>query len=757
VNIDERVRNLISKMSIEEKIAQLVSVPLESLLEGKEFSREKALKLLKYGVGEITRIGGSPLRLSPKEVVGIYNAIQTFLVKETRLGIPAIVHEESLVGFMAPTATVFPVPIALGSSWDPDLVYRVASAIRRQMILVGSRHSLAPVLDLCREPRWGRCEEDFGEDPYLVASMGIAYVKGLQGDDIRYGIIATAKHFVAHGSPEGGRNTAPVHVGMRELIEVYMYPFEAVVKEANVLSIMAAYHEIDGVPCHANKWLLTDMLKNSWGFKGFVVSDYVGVKMLNTIHRVARDCLEAAVKAIKAGVDMELPSGECFQYLVEAVKRGLINEDIIDRAVERILRLKFLLGLFEDPFVDISKVPDVLDNEADRELAREAARKSIVLLKNDGVLPLRKDIRTIAIIGPNANDPWAMLGDYHYDAHIGSFDGTYGKISPSVKIVTVVEAIKNRVSLSTEILYAKGCDVHGDDKSGFSEAINIAKRADVIIAVMGDRSGLFNLKMFTSGEGVDRASLRLPGVQEELLKELASIGKPVILVLINGRPLALSSILPYVNAVIEAWRPGEEGGNAIADIIFGDYNPGGRLSVSLPYDVGQLPVYYSRKPSGLRDYVEYPYKPLFPFGYGLSYTQFVYENLVVEPTEVRDPDTVIRVSVDVKNVGSMTGDEVVQLYISRDYASVTRPIAELKGFKRITLSPGEKKTVIFEVPLELLAYYDIDMNYVVEPGEYTFMINKNAEETTLKTKISIVGDTKIYKERRVFTSKAYTK
>lgn len=754
--MDERVKEIVSGMSLEEKVAQLVAIPVEILLDGRVFSREKALKLLRYGAGEITRLGGSVLRFSPREVVRIYNAIQSFLVRETRLGIPAIVHDESLTGFTAPTATVFPIPIALGSSWDPDLVYRVASAIRRQMVSVGSRHSLAPVLDLCRDPRWGRCEEDFGEDPYLVASMGIAYVKGLQGDDIRYGVIATAKHFVAHGSPEGGRNIAPVHVGMRELVEVYMYPFEAVVKEANILSIMAAYHEIDGIPCHANKLLLTDVLRDRWGFRGVVVSDYFAIKQLIEIHKIAEDCLEAALKAIRAGIDIELPKGECFPYLIEAVRRGLIDEDIINRAVERIVRLKYMLGLFENPFIDEPRVPEILDNDFDRELAREAARKSIVLLKNDGVLPIGRDVKTIAVIGPNADDPWAMLGDYHYDSHVGSIAGFYGKLL-SVRIVTVLEAIRSRVSPGIEVLYAKGCDVHGDDRSGFSEAIEIAKKSDVIIAVMGDRSGLFNQKMFSSGEGVDRASLRLPGVQEELLRELASIGKPIVLVLVNGRPLALASILKYANVIIEAWRLGEEGGNAIADVIFGNYNPGGRLSVSLPYDVGQLPVYYSRKPSGLKDYVEYPYKPLFPFGYGLSYTQFIYEKLSIEPMEVRKKDDVIRISVHVKNIGISPGDDVVQLYIARDYASITRPIKELKGFKRISLMPGEEKVIVFEIPLELLAYYDIDMNYVVEPGEYTIMIGRNAEEIVLRDKISVLGETKVYSSRNIFTSRAYVK
>ena len=751
------VKNLLNKMSLEEKVTQLVSISIEELVEGRKISAEKMRSLLRHGVGEITRLAGSRLRFSPREVARMYNEIQRFLVRETRLGIPAIVHEEGLVGLMAPTATVFPIPLALASSWDPDLVHRVATAIREQSMVIGSRQILAPVLDLCREPRWGRCEETYGEDPYLVASMGVAYIKGLQGDDIRQGVVATAKHFAGHGVPEGGRNTAPVHVGEREFRETHLYPFEAAVKEAKVLSVMAAYHEIDGVPCHANKWLLTEVLRNEWGFEGMVVSDYFAVKQLNEIHKVARTCLEAALRAIDAGVDVELPHAECYPHLIEAVKKGLIDEEVINRAVERVLKIKYALGLFDNPYVDEARVPEKLDSDRYRELAREAARRSIVLLKNSGVLPITRDVKTIAVVGPNADDPWAMLGDYHYDSHVGAFAGWYGK-ELSVDVVTVLEGIKRVAGArGVNVLYAKGCDVHSTDTSGFGQALDVAKKADVVVAVMGDRSGLFNTKMFTSGEGVDRASLRLPGVQEELIKELAGLGKPVVLVLINGRPLALSGVADQVSAIVEAWRPGEEGGAAIAEVLFGDYNPGGCLPVSLPYDVGQVPVYYSRKPGGLRHerYVEYPFKPLFPFGYGLSYTKFTYEQLSVEPSEVRSTEDTIRVSVRVRNIGERTGDDVVQLYISRSYASVTRPLKELKGFKRITLRPGEAEEVVFEVPLELLAYYDRNMKLVVEPGEYEVMIGRNAEEVVLKERVSVVGDVKVFGSRRRFFSKAY--
>jgi beta-glucosidase len=754
MDVDLRVRELLANMSLEEKVAQLQSISIDMLLDGREFSEEKAQKLLRYGIGEITRVGGSRVGLSPREAARIVNKVQRFLVEKTRLGIPAIVHEECLAGLMALTATVFPQAIALASTWDPDLIYRVASAIREQVLSIGARHCLSPVLDLCRDARWGRCEETYGEDPYLVASIGYAYVRGLQGDDISRGVVATTKHFAGHGFSEGGRNIAQVHLGVREFREQHLYPFEVAIRVGRALAVMPAYHEIDGVPCHSNKELLTDILRYYWGFKGVVVSDYGAIPQLSTIHRVAKDCVDAFRIALESGVDMNLPNVICFDELVKAVRDGIVSESIVDRAVERILGLKYMLGLFDKPYIDESKVQEVLDSEGYRTLALEVAKKSIVLLKNDGILPLSKNVKRIAVIGPNANEPRNMLGDYHYDAHLS-------RDSVSVKVVTVLEGILNKVSRDTEVLYAKGCDVASMDRSGFVEALKIAKESDVVIAVMGEKSGLdprwfgktFEETQYTSGEGVDRASLRLPGVQEELVKEIHNLGKPIILILINGRPLAISPILSYVNAVLEAWFPGEEGGNAIADILFGDYSPSGRLPVSMPYDVGQIPIYYSRKPSSFREYIEYQAKPLFPFGYGLSYTEFRYSNLAIDPIEV-NPFGYIKIVVDVENIGRFNAEETIQLYISKEYSSVTRPVKELKGFKKIFIKAGEKRRVVFTLPTEILAFYDRYMRLVIEPGEYNVMIGRNSEDIVLKGRFKVVGETAIVSERKHYLSYA---
>jgi len=746
---DAEIKRLLSKMTLEEKVAQLLSVPVEALVEGKSLSLSKARELLQHGIGEITRVSGSRLGLKPREAARLVNEIQRFLVKETRLGIPAIIHEESLSGLMAPTATNFPQAIGLASTWDPGLVERVASEIRRQALLVGARQCLAPVLDVCRDPRWGRTEETYGEDPYLVAAMGVAYVRGLQSDDLSRGVIATPKHFAAHGFPEGGRNIAQVHVGVRELREVFLYPFEAAVKEGGAFSLMAAYHEIDGVPCHANYWLLTEVLKGEWGFRGFVVSDYFAIRQLITVHRAARDELEAAVQALEAGVDVELPGADCYKRLIDAVREGVISERAVEEAAARVLKAKYLLGLFENPYVDEAAVPESLDRREARELALEAARKSIVLLKNDGTLPLSKDLRAIAVIGPNAAEGRALLGDYTYTAHLALEE-------PVVEVVSILDGVRRKVSPSTEVLYAKGCDILSDDRSGFQEAVEAAEKADVVVAVMGERSGLIwfdKKRQFTSGEGVDRPDLRLPGVQEELIRELHKVGKPIILVLINGRPLAIGGVLPYVNAVVEAWYPGEEGGTAVADVLFGDYNPGGRLPITFPRAAGQVPIYYSRKPSSFHNYVYLESKPLFPFGYGLSYTEFEYGDLRVEPGEVRAGATV-SVSVVVKNVGRMEGDEVVQLYVAREHAGVTRPVMELKGFKRVTLKPGEEKLVTFKLPTEVLAFYDRYMRLVIEPGEYRVMIGRSAEDIVLQSAFKVVGRARVLPSRRRFFSRA---
>jgi len=717
-------------MTLEEKVAQLLSIPVEALLEGKEFSRQKARELLAHGIGQVTRVSGSRLGLRPREAARLVNAIQRFLVEETRLGILAIVHEESLAGLMASTATCFPQAIALAATWNPDLVYRVASEIRRQALLVGARQCLAPVLDLCLDPRWGRCEETYGEDPYLVAAMGVAYVRGLQGG-LRDGVAATCKHFAGHGSPEGGRNTAPLRAGERELREAHLFTFEAAVKEAGAMAVMPAYHEIDGVPCHANKRLLTGILRGEWGFKGIVVSDYFAVRQLQTYHRVAATDLEAAVEALEAGVDIELPSADCYKRLIDAVREGVVSERRVEEASVRVLSVKQALGLFDNPYVDEEAVPETLDNPVARELAREAAAESAVLLKNNGVLPLRS-VRRLAVVGPCADDPLCMLGDYHYAAHLG-LD------KPGVEVVTVLEGIRRHAPPGTEVLYARGCSVLSTDRSGFAEAVEVARRADVVVAVVGERSGGFWLsgREQCSGEGLDRSELGLPGVQEELLRELVATGKPVVVVVVSGRPLALPrDVLEGVAALLEAWYPGEEGGAALAELLFGLRSPSGRLPISVPKSAGHIPAYYWRKPSSFNPYVGSDAKPLLPFGFGLSYTSFRYRDLRVEPSCL-GPESWLDVSVTVENVGEVEGAEVVQLYTSRAYASVARPVRELKGFAKVKLKPGEAARVAFRVPVDLLAYYDREMRLAVEAGEYRVIVARHAEDEGLQATVKV--------------------
>jgi len=742
--IEVKIEDLLKNMTLEEKIAQLGSIQGRNLLENGKFSREKAERLLKNGIGQITRVsGGTHDVTDPKQAASIANEIQRFLKDETRLGIPAIIHEECLSGFMAYGATTFPQAIGLASTWNPDLIKRVTTTIRRQMRTVGVHQGLSPVLDVVRDPRWGRNEETFGEDPYLVASMGVAYVKGLQGLTLREGVIATPKHFAAHGFSEGGRNRAPVHVPSREFREVYLFPFEAAVKEADAWSLMNAYHDIDGVPCAASRELLTDTLRGEWGFKGYVVSDYSSVRMLYTFHHVAANEAEAAVQALEAGIDIELPEIDCYgEPLLQAVREEKISMAIINEAVSRILRAKFLLGLFENPYVDVKAASISFDTSEDRMLALEAARKSLVLLKNDGVLPLRKDIRAIAVIGPNADNARNLHGDYSYTAHLRC-------VEPAVPTVTILTGIKNKVSKQTLVYYAKGCGISDASKDGFKEALEAAEKSDVIVAVVGERSGLSNEDI--SGEFRDRTDVRLPGVQEELVEMLCETGKPVVIVLVNGRPLSLKRIVDRCSAILEAWLPGEEGGNAVADVLFGDYNPGGKLPVSFPQHIGQIPVNYGRRRSSFGDYVFSSSKPLFPFGHGLSYTSFEYSSLIISPKNI-GPAGKVEITFDVRNTGDREGDEVVQLYVQDEVASVTRPAMELKGFKRVTLEPGEKKRITFRLSVDQLAFYDRHMRLVVEPGTFKVMIGSSSEDIRLSGSFEVIGDTKVTPSTRVFFS-----
>ena len=761
--VDVRVGDLLSRMTLDEKLAQLGSVWVYELMEDESYSSKKTEQLIKNGIGQITRLAGAS-GLKPKEAAKISNNIQNFLLNHTRLGIPAIIHEECLSGYMARGATIFPQIVGLASSWDPELVEDIASEISRQMRAVGVHQGLAPVLDVVWDLRWGRVEESFGEDPYLVACMGTHYIKGLQAKDIRNGIIATGKHFVAHGFPEGGRNTGPVHVSQRELREVFMFPFEVAVKEGKVLSIMNAYHEIDGVPCGASRELLTDILRKEWDFNGFVVSDYYAINMLSERHKIAHDKKEAAGLALEAGIDIELPRTDCFgNPLRELIEEGAIPEKTVDEAVERVLRIKLHLGLFDNPYVDVESIAEVPDTPKARELASRAARKSIVLLKNDGLLPLNKEIESIAMIGPSAESWRNLIGDYSYPAHIESLieiakRRTFEIYLPkgieisTVPIVTILQGIKAKVSPATKIHYAKGCEISGGSAEEFKEAVEVAKNSKVAIVVVGERSGL-TLKD-TCGESRDRAELGLPGIQEDLVKTIYGTGTPVIVILINGRPLSIEWIAEKIPAIIEAWLPGEEGGNAIADVLFGDYNPGGKLPITVPRTVGQLPIRYNHKPTGGEshwwgEYVFTSSKPLFPFGHGLSYTKFRYSDLKIEPKELNLAGEV-RITVNVKNEGSMKGEEVVQLYVNDVIASVTRPAKELKGFKRMTLEPEEEKTITFVLPTDLLAFNDRDMKLVVEPGLFNVFIGSSSEDIRLTGEFRVTGET-----RRAITSRTF--
>jgi beta-glucosidase len=753
-SIAARVKDLISRMTLDEKLVQLGGIWGFEVLGDRQFSQEKAESLIKNGIGQISRAAASTA-LSSQQLAEFTNAIQKFLVENTRLGIPAIIHEECLSGFVSREADIFPQIIGIASTWDTELVRRMTEVIRQQMRAVGLHQGLSPVLDVARDPRWGRVEETFGEDPYLIARMGTAYVKGLQGDDLRNGVIATLKHFAGYGLSEGGLNWAPAHIPPRLLREVYLYPFKEAIKTGGALSVMNAYHEIDGIPCAASTELLTDILRTEWGFEGIVVSDYYAVDNLHNYHLVASDKADAGRLALTAGIDIELPRCDFYADCLKGhVEKGVVAEALVNQAVSRILKLKFRLGLFETPYIDSKKVAGVFNVADSRKLALEAAQKSLVLLKNEGnLLPMSKDIKTIAVIGPNANSPRNILGDYTYPAHIGLMMMTatmLGSKLPeseaqpdqiTVPVVTILDGIKAKVSPKTKVLYAGGCDVSGLSKDGFAEAVNAAQQANVAVIVVGGKSGM--TPECTCGEMRDRVELCLPGVQEDLVKTIYETGTPTVLVLVDGRPLTLGPIVDKVPAILEAWLPGEEGGNAVADVLFGDYNPGGKLPISFPRKVGQIPVYYAHKPSGARsqlwgDYVDASTSPAFEFGYGLSYTTFNLSNLKIQPKRVRRTGK-ISIKVDIENTGNRIGDEVVQLYINDMVASITRPVKELKGFERMTLKPAETKTVEFELQVETLGFYDKDMKFIVEPGMFKVMVGRSSTDIVLEGQFEVMA------------------
>jgi len=741
--IEQRVADLLSRMTSEEKVAQM-----EGAWENKSFHKdpqtmfvdekgnflpERAAVLMKDGLGQISRPSEGR---GPREMAEYTNTVQKWMKERTRLGIPVMFHDECLHGHVAPKGTSYPQAIALASSWDPGLLREVFTATAAEARARGVQQCLAPVLDLARDPRWGRTEETYGEDPYLVSRLGVAAIEGFQGTGPaidKQHVLATAKHFAVHGQPEGGTNVAPGNYSERVVREYFLKPFVAAVQEAHVGTVMASYNEIDGIPSHSNKHLLTDILRHEWGFDGALVSDYFGMSELIKIHHVAATPAEAARMALDAGVDIELPFFATYDTLVEQVKQGTVSEKAIDQAAGNILRAKFLTGLFDDPFADPDAAEKITNSAEHQKLALKAAHEAIILLKNqNGLLPLNKaNYKKIAVIGPNAGE-----------LHLGGYSNKPGRG------VSILQGVKDKVGGGAEILYAEGCKITeslpdwdadkvvlGDptlNGKRIEEAVKVAKKADLIILALGDNEQTSREAWAPEHEG-DRDSLELLGNQDDLAKAMVATGKPIVVVLLHGRPNAVNYIAANVPAILDGWYLGQEGSAALADVLFGDYNPGGKLPITVPRSVGQLPDYYYQKPSAKREFLGSTTEPLFVFGWGLSYTKFQYANLRLSADHI-GPAGTTKAIVEVKNTGSVRGDEVVQLYIRDEVSSVTRPIKELRGFRRVTLEPNETKTIEFGLGPDELSFLNRDMHRVVEPGTFKIMAGGNSKdlvETTL--------------------------
>ena len=742
---DERAEDLLARMTLEEKVAQMLCIWQQksaTLVDERgrfDTAKAEAYFASGHGLGQVGRPSDAGGGLTARQMAETTNDIQRFFVERSRLGIPVIFHEECLHGHAAREGTSFPQPIGLGATFDPELVERLYTMTAAEARARGTHQALTPVVDVAREPRWGRVEETFGEDPYLVARMGVAAVRGLQGDASFAGktrVIATLKHFAAHGQPESGTNCAPANVSMRVLREVFLPTFKAAIQEAGAMSVMPAYNEIDGVPAHANRWLLQDVLRREWGFEGFVVSDYFAIRELNERpeffgHHVARDGKAAAALAVATGVDIELPDPDCYLHLVELVREGTVPESVIDERVRPMLRAKFRLGLFDDPYVDPAEAERIVRKPSHRDLALEAARKTITLLKNDrGALPIDPlAIRTIAVIGPNADR--VMLGGYSGEPLHSS---------------TVLQAIRDRLPEGVQVLYHEGCKITvggswsqdevtpsdpEEDRRSIAEAAAVAARADLVILAIGDNEQTSREAWALNHLG-DRPDLDLVGRQNELVDAIAATEVPMVALLFSGRPASARNVVAKAAAVLELWYLGQESGRAVADVLVGDVCPGGKLPITIPRSAGHVPAYYNYKPSARRGYLFDSADPLFAFGFGLSYTSFRFASPRLERTEIGIGEST-RVLVDVTNTGARRGDEVVQLYIRDVVSSVTRPVKELKGFKRVTLEPGETARVGFEITPELLAFYDIDMLFRVEPGEFRLMVGSSSRDADLQT------------------------
>jgi len=729
--IEQRGADLLKRMTLEEKVWQLA--PRRGASSG---ILDTTGKFTDANAREIFRkMFSVDSKISPRDAAILRNAMQRYQVEKTRLGIPAIFQGEALHGFMENGSTSFPQALGLASTWDPELVRQVFTAAADEMASAGDNQAFTPVLDLARDPRWGRTEETYGEDPYLGSRLGVAAIEGLQGPNFlidRHHVLATAKHFAVHGEPEGGTNMAPANYSERVIRESFLAAFRAAVQEAQVGSVMASYNEIDGIPSHVNSWLLDKVLRQEWGFRGYVTSDGGGLQMLVTMHHIAADNADAARQALAAGVDYDLSDGSVFGTLIDQVREGRIPESEVDRAVARVLAAKFRLGLFENPYVDPDYAQRITNSPEHRQLALKAAQEAIVLLKNQGnLLPLNlAKLKTIAVIGPNAAD-----------VHLGGYS------REPAHSVSILEGIRERVGTAATVVYSEGCKIT-EGTQGWSAwyqnevklpdpesqlksiqaATEVARKADVAIVVVGENEST-NREAWAENHLGDRDSLDLIGYQDQLVKSIVETGTPTVVFLINGRPLSINYAVGHVPAILEGWYLGQEGGTAAANVLFGDVNPGGKLPISFPRNVGQLPDYYDHKPSLNRSYLFNGREPLFPFGWGLSYTTFRLDHLRVDPAAIgTGGETTVR--VDVTNSGSREGDEVVELYIHQRVASVTRPVMELRGFQRLGLKPGEMRTVEFKLTPRDLQMLNQDMHWVVEPGVFDIMVGPSSDQTS---------------------------
>ena len=769
--VAERVSDLLERMTLPEKIAQMYAHWLILSVDGEHRMREDTFaqrttsdafkQMLRAGMGQITRpLGTHPV--DAREGVRALNVLQKFLVEETRLGIPALSHEECLVGLMAKGATLFPSALNYGSTWNPELIEAVGCEIRKEARQIGCHQGLAPVLDVSRDVRWGRTEETMGEDPYLIGVLATRYVRGLQGENRE--LLATLKHYAGHSFSEGARNHAPVHLGIKELSDTFLLPFEMAVKQANVGSVMPAYHDIDNEPCHSSHYLLTTLLREQWGFDGLVVADYGGVTLLHIHHAVAKDKAEAAALSFNAGLDIELPGFDCTEHLEQALKGGQISEEKINEIVTRILTEKFRLGLFENPYADENQLN--LQAESARKVAKEVAVQSIVLLENRGVLPLdATGSPKLAVIGPTADDQLAMFSGYSFPVHLIAANMQEDRVQYAK---TPLQALIERFG-ENNVRYAKGCeilternpeapvfpgDVDSDvaaslkrtspisrDLSQVENAVECARQSDVAVVFVGDLAGLFQTG--TVGEGSDTDSLQLPGVQEELLRRIVATGTPTVIVVTCGRPYSLNGLEDQAAAVLMAFQAGQEGADAIADLLTGKANPSGRLVLSIPKNVGAVPYYYNHKLKSGGAPIAYHFGTKYAFGYGLTYTQFAYGELRIKEEQIGIKDGAVEFEIGLQNTGEREGCEVVQVYFRDVYASLVRPVKELKAFQRVTLQPKQRAVVSFSIPVDMLNFTNAAYQRVVEAGEFEILVGASSSDIKSKGRIEVIGANRV--------------